>query len=101
MSRFVPLSVAGLLIGTAASLFAQGAVAQGEQIFASCQHRFAVIYPGQPKTRRPLSPKSIGGYASGHSACQRRGDLLTLPGHRCSPRCRWTPDAPEASPGEG
>jgi len=51
MSRFVPLSIAGLLIGTAASLFAQGAVAQGEQIYASCQHRFAVIYPGQPKTR--------------------------------------------------
>ncbi len=51
MSRFVPLSVAGLLIGAAFPLFVQNAAAQGEQIYSSCQHRFAVIYPGQPKTR--------------------------------------------------
>ena len=51
MSRFVPLSVAGLLIGAAFPLFADNAVAQGEQIYTSCEHRFAVIYPGQPKTR--------------------------------------------------
>ena len=55
MSRFVPLSVAGLLMGVAVPLFSS-AVAQtdpalNEQVFASCQHRFAVIYPGQPKTR--------------------------------------------------
>ena len=58
MSRFVSMSIAGVLIG--AALLAQQAVAQtdyanqeriGEQVFASCQHRFAVIYPGQPKTR--------------------------------------------------
>ncbi len=51
MSRFVALSVAGLLMGAAVPLFAESAVAQGEQIYSSCQHRFAVIYPGQPKTR--------------------------------------------------
>ncbi len=51
MSRFVPLSVAGLLIGAAFPLFVDNAAAQGEQIYTSCEHRFAVIYPGQPKTR--------------------------------------------------
>ena len=60
MSRFVVLSVTGLLAGVAVSLLAQRAVAQtdyanqeriGEQVYASCQHRFAVIYPGQPRTR--------------------------------------------------
>lgn len=51
MSRFVPLSVAGLLIGAAFPLFVDHAAAQGDQIYSSCTHRFAVIYPGQPKTR--------------------------------------------------
>ena len=51
MSRLVVLSVAGLLMGAAVPLFSQSAVAQGEHIYSSCQHRFAVIYPGQPKTR--------------------------------------------------
>ena len=60
MSRFVPLSVAGMLAGAAVSLLAQQAIAQtdyanqeriGGQVYASCQYRFAVIYPGQPKTR--------------------------------------------------
>ena len=51
MSRFVSLSVAGLLIGAAFPLFVDNAAAQGEQIYTSCEHRFAVIYPGQPKTR--------------------------------------------------
>ena len=55
MPRFVPLSVAGLLIGAALPFFSLPAIAQlsqvGEQIYTSCEHRFAVIYPGQPKTR--------------------------------------------------
>jgi hypothetical protein len=55
MSRFVSLSVAGLLLGAAVPLLVVPAVAQsepvGEQVYASCEHRFAVIYPGQPKTR--------------------------------------------------
>ena len=51
MSRFVVMSVAGLLMGAAGAVFSQSAVAQGEHIYSSCQHRFAVIYPGQPKTR--------------------------------------------------
>jgi hypothetical protein len=51
MSRFVSMSIAGLLLGAASALFSGGVVAQGEQIYSSCQHRFAVIYPGQPKTR--------------------------------------------------
>ena len=55
MSRFVPLSVAGLLIGAAVPLVS-GALAQtdpalNQGVFANCQHRFAVIYPGQPKLR--------------------------------------------------
>jgi len=51
MSKFVLLNVAGVLIGAAVPLFSASAVAQGEHIYSSCQHRFAVIYPGQPKTR--------------------------------------------------
>ena len=51
MSRFVLMSVAGVLIGAAVPVFTGSAVAQGEQIYTSCEHRFAVIYPGQPKTR--------------------------------------------------
>src|SRR5262245_2231055 len=55
MSRFVSISVAGLLIGAAVPFFSLPAIAQlsqvGEQIYTSCAHRFAVIYPGQPKTR--------------------------------------------------
>ena len=38
-------------MGAAGALVSETAVAQGEQIYSSCQHRFAVIYPGQPKTR--------------------------------------------------
>ena len=49
MSRFVSLSVAGLLVGAAVPVFA--AAAQDEHVYSSCQHRFAVIYQGQPKTR--------------------------------------------------
>jgi hypothetical protein len=53
MSKFVSLSAAGVLIGAAVSFLAAPAVSQqiGEQVYTSCEHRFAVIYPGQPKTR--------------------------------------------------
>ncbi len=60
MSRFVLMSVAGILIGAAVPVFSESAVAQGEQIYGSCQHRFAVIYPGQPKTR-DLTISTSGG----------------------------------------
>jgi hypothetical protein len=53
MSRFVSFSIAGLLIGAAVPFLAAPAASQqiGEQVYTSCEHRFAVIYPGQPKTR--------------------------------------------------
>jgi hypothetical protein len=52
MSRFVSLSIAGLLIGASVPLLAPASAQQiGEQVYTSCEHRFAVIYPGQPKTR--------------------------------------------------
>ena len=53
MSKFVSLSVAGLLIGAAVPFVVAPAASQqiGEQVYTSCEHRFAVIYPGQPKTR--------------------------------------------------
>ena len=53
MSRFVSLNIAGLLIGAAVPFLAAPAASQqiGEQVYTSCEHRFAVIFPGQPKTR--------------------------------------------------
>ena len=64
MSRFVSLSVAGLLVGAAVPFLAVPAVAQrepvGENVYASCQYRFAVIYPGQPKTRDLMYATTAG-----------------------------------------
>lgn len=53
MSRLIPLGLAALLGGAAVPFLAASVVAQqiGEQVYTSCEHRFAVIYPGQPKTR--------------------------------------------------
>ena len=52
MSKFAPMSVAALLIGAAAS-YSGGVAAQEPGMFTSCEHRFAVIFPGavQPMTR--------------------------------------------------
>jgi len=52
MPRFVALSAVGLLLGAAVPFLAPASAQQiGEQVYTSCEHRFAVIYPGQPKTR--------------------------------------------------
>jgi hypothetical protein len=55
MSKCIVLSAAGLLLGAAVPFLSPPAIAQvdqvGEQIYTSCEHRFAVIFPGQPKTR--------------------------------------------------
>jgi len=51
MSKVIAMSVAALLASAAVPFFAGSAAAQGEQIYTSCEHRFAVIYPGQPRTR--------------------------------------------------
>jgi hypothetical protein len=51
MFKFVPSSLAALLAGAAIPLLAGSAMAQGDQIYTNCEYRFAVIYPGQPRTR--------------------------------------------------
>jgi len=51
MSNFISVGLAVLLAGAAVPLFSASVLAQGEQIYSSCEHRFAVIYPGQPRTR--------------------------------------------------
>src|SRR5262245_350256 len=52
MSRFIPLSVAALLIGAAVPLSGT-AIAQEPGMYTSCEYRFAVIFPNavQPMAR--------------------------------------------------
>jgi hypothetical protein len=51
MPGFIALGVAALFAGAAIPLLSGSALAQGEQIYTNCEYRFAVIYPGQPRTR--------------------------------------------------
>jgi hypothetical protein len=80
MSRFVPLSVAGLLIGAGIPV-SQTAVAQEPGMFTSCEHRFAVIFPGavQPMTRDITFTTQTGAMVPARQYYHERGmDRFTV-----------------------
>jgi hypothetical protein len=51
MSKSIAIAFGALCATAAILMLAGSALAQGEQIYTNCEYRFAVIYPGQPRTR--------------------------------------------------